>query len=208
MSMKGTIYSNKLYVNLTETEKIDLIQQRLVKYTPGFVVKSNVIFLNLMRIIAKTFFRACEVLYNMRNEDYSGKGLRLSLDNNDQFYKTELSDEELQDVLTRRFENARERGTKNGIRNSIEGLNSVLEADVEFIEENVGWQLGVTYPNDELCFLGMKKVVKCNYANWFSYGYARYGEIRYGDSYLNYDKELREIILDKIVPVELPVIFD
>lgn len=91
------------------------IKERLILYTAPFIKQSNEIFTAIYTTFSNSISTLSTAVENLKDADWSGKGLWKASDEYHVFYHKESQESETQSDMQKRFTINEERGTEKGI---------------------------------------------------------------------------------------------
>ncbi|OGU56942.1 MAG: hypothetical protein A2V66_10740 [Ignavibacteria bacterium RBG_13_36_8] len=193
---------------------VETYKDRMKKNLPTFVDVNSIIVMAFVTTVAKSLYSIYLAVTGLTNAYWTWKGLKLTADENRILYKSDITDFDLQDELKNRYSILGARGTEAGIEDDISNIDLVLEPDVEFFGyDSTGWVLDLTYPeasvgNNMIYFLDAMKIVKMNFATPFTYGYAIWGQFRWGQHISQYKSEIEKLAEHMIIPADSEIIYE
>lgn len=203
----SSIFSNQGYQSLSNEDKKDFILNKIYKYSAKFLDVTSSVLRTIYKSLSNSFVNLYDVIYNLKNADWTEKGLRLRADEYRIFYKSTATEQELQNFLINRYNILSKRGTGEGITNDLMNIDYNITPNIQFQNEG-GWVIDQTYPEVDNSFIDVNKLIKLNFSYIGAFGSAIFGVTRFGDNYFLYVKNFVESIRKYVVPAHVTIIYE
>jgi len=204
--MDGKLNNNSFFI-LSDRDKESLILEKLYKYLPDFVDRKSETLQAFLLAIAKMLVRFYNAMYNLKDANWTGKGLRKLANSYRIFYKNSDSDNVIQTDLINRFNILTKRGTKQGVEYDISRIDTEFSPRITW-HDDAGWIVDITYPEtDRLAYLDTDKSVEINVNYPIQLGSAILGVAVLGADYTMYIEPHKEDIRKIIIPLHVTVIY-